>query len=533
MRCSSLLGSLLLAGAVTALTSCNNSPSLTSIQVTPNAVTATTGATIQFTAIGSYTHPNHPPETKDITNEVTWSTSSGQIVSVNSSGLATMTGLATGTAQVTASMQGFNGLITGSANVSVTASTTGGGGTGSSDITAVSIIPASTTVATLNQTTQFIAIGTTAGGSTVDVTNVVAWNSSNQSIATITNSGLATALASGTTTITAIFTNSDGTAGVGTANFAVAPSGSPEPLVALALIPTSQTALAIGQTAQFIAIGTTGTGTTVDLTNKSAWISSNVSVGTVNSTGLATAVSTGTTAITAIATNPDGTVVTGSASFTVTASTTQEPLLALTIIPTSQTVLSIGETAQYLAIGTFSSTGAQTNPSICGSTGTTQDCTDYVTWVSSDTQVATISTTGLATGLNAGSSAITAMAKNPDGTLVTGAASFTEEATGSGAQQSTLTVTLMGSNAANGQVTAPAPGTTSPLVINCTASTPGGCTQSFPLNSTVTLTATPLNGAQFGGWSSNCTPTAPINPTGTNSCTITLPDNASVAAIFY
>jgi len=40
-------------------------------------------------------------------------------------------------------------------------------------------------------------------------------------------------------------------------------------------------------------------------------------------------------------------------------------------------------------------------------------------------------------------------------------------------------------------------------------------------------------GTQFDGWTSNSTPTAAINSTGSNSCTITLGDNSTVAAIFY
>src|ERR1019366_4928678 len=93
----------------------------------------------------------------------------------------------------------------------------------------------------------------------------------------------------------------------------------PEPLVSLAIVPAAQQALAINQTAQFIAIGTTSTGTTVNLTGQSAsvggspiaaatWISSNPTVAKVDpATGVATALSAGTAAITAIAKNPDTT----------------------------------------------------------------------------------------------------------------------------------------------------------------------------------------------------------------------------------
>jgi hypothetical protein len=761
MRDRSLLGALLILGLMIPLTSCNDSPSLTSISVTPTTVTfGGAGLHSQLTAIGSYTHPNHAPTTVDITDQVTWTSSSTDCVTVNSTGLITSGINNCSDILVSATAPGFHGVITGSMTVNVNQPSSGGGGAGSSDITSINIIPATATVSTLNQTTQFIAIGSTAGGVSVDLTNFVTWTSSNASVASITASGLATAFQSGSTTISAVFQNTDGTAGSGTAVFTVAPSSSPEPLVSLAVVPTSQTALAINQTAQFIAIGTTASGTTVNLTSQpvtingqtisaASWTSSNVKIGTINSTGLATAVSAGTTAITAIATNPDGTIVEGSASFTVTVPGVSEPLVSLAIVPTSQTSLAIGQTAQFIAIGTTGSgatvnltnqtatvdgatiaaakwnssamqvatidqttgiatalsagttaiTAIATNPdgtvvtgtatytvapatitepivsleiipnsqsassvnqtaqyiaigttsagttvdltnqsadisgvtiapatwssseptvasvdpatgiataltsgataitaivknpdgtvvtasasftvnitatqepllsltiipdaqsvhtanesaqflaigtfsgaastttSFCGSTGTTQDCTDYVTWLSSDTKVATINSTGLATALNTkGTTAITAMAKNPDGTLVTGAAAFNQVLDSSGTiQQATLTVTPMGSNATNGQITG-AVGTSSNTIQCGNGYSTQLCSNTYPLNTTVTLTATPVNGATFGGWSSNCTPTAPINPTGPNSCTIDLTDNQTVAAIFY
>jgi len=761
MRDRSLLGALLILGLLVPLTSCNDSPSLTSISVTPTTVSfGGSGLHTQLTAIGSYTHPNHPPITKDITDQVTWTTSSTDCVTVSNTGLITSGVNDCTNVLVTASSPGFNGIITGSMTVNVTQPSGGGGNTGSSDITSITIIPSTATVSTLNQTTQFIAIGSTASGVSVDLTNFVTWTSSNQSVASITASGLATALQSGSSTISAVYTNPDSTAGSGTATFTVAPSASPEPLVSLAVVPTSQTALAINQTAQFIAIGTTASGTTVNLTNQpvtingqtisaATWASSNVKIANITSTGLATALTAGTTAITAIATNPDGTIVEGSGSFTVTVpsvaeplvslaivpasqtalainqtaqfiaigttgsgatvnltnqtatvdgstiqaakwnssamqvatidqntgiatslsagttaitaiatnpdgtvvtgtatytvapatitepivsleiipnsqsassvnqtaqfiaigttgagttvdltdqsatvngqtvgaatwkssepsvatidpasgiatalttgataitamvsnpdgsvvaasasfnvsiSATQEPLLSLTIIPTSQTVHTANESAQFLAIGTFSGS-ASTSTSFCGSTGVTQDCTNFVKWFSNDTKVATISSTGLATALvTKGTSAITATAQNPDGSLVIGSAAFTQALDAVGpVQQTTLTVTPMGSNASNGQITG-AVGTASDTIQCGNGYSSSLCSNTYPLGTTVTLTATPVNGATFGGWSSNCTPAGPINPTGPNSCTIDLTDNQTVAAIFY
>jgi hypothetical protein len=543
MRNRSLLGALLIIGVLLPITSCTSSPSLTSIVVTPNVVNfGGQGVTSQLTAMGSYTHPGHPPITKDLTDQVTWATSADQCVTVTKTGFITSGGNICSNILVTASMPGFNGLISGTMTVNVTQPSSGGGGGGTTipDVTSISIIPASATVSTINATTQFIAIGTLAGGlGTVDLTDLAVWRSSEVSVATINTTGLATALNAGTTTISAVFTNQDGTSASGTASLTVSPSKAIEPLVSIAVIPGSQTLLAVGQTAQFIAIGTTGTGTTVDLTTKVTWSSSITSVATINAFGLATATGAGTTAINAIATNPDGSVVTSSASLTVniTAGAGAEPLISLAIIPTSQSVAAIGETSQYIAIGTFSATAAQTK-SFCNSTGLLQDCTSYVSWQSSDVAVGTISKNGLATAVSTSgvpeTTAITAIGTNPDGTLVTGAASFTAGVVTINPLQSTLGVVLIGTGAGNGLVTAPSPQNPGgPNVISCTTVQGASCSQPFTTGSTVTLTATPSGGSQFGGWSTNCTPTAAINPSGANSCIITMTTNETVAAIFY
>jgi hypothetical protein len=51
------------------------------------------GLNVQLRALGSYIHP---PVTKDITNQVTWVSNTPQMVTVSSTGLITVTGLACG-----------------------------------------------------------------------------------------------------------------------------------------------------------------------------------------------------------------------------------------------------------------------------------------------------------------------------------------------------------------------------------------------------------------------------------------------------
>jgi hypothetical protein len=99
----------------------------------------------------------------------------------------------------------------------------------------------------------------------------------------------------------------------------------------------------------------------------------------------------------------------------------------------------------------------------------------------------------------------------------------------------TLTVYNEGLNTTNWLVTAPS-ATGTPTVLNCGPAVGAGksvCTATYPLGTTVTLTAPARTGVSFGGWSSNCFNVAPVTQTGPNTCTVNLlTTDATVGAIF-
>ena len=69
------------------LPSCGADRQLTSINLIPTSVTFQgPGAQIQFKAIGNYIHP---PESRDITNTVQWSSNAPTVATVTNTGLAT------------------------------------------------------------------------------------------------------------------------------------------------------------------------------------------------------------------------------------------------------------------------------------------------------------------------------------------------------------------------------------------------------------------------------------------------------------
>ena len=288
---------------------CGENTQVGMVEITPASQSLTAGQTAQFSATGVISHGQHPATTVDVTGLVTWTSSSTDIATISSSGVATA--VSAGSATITASL---SGAASATATITVTG---GGGGKGGNGIVSLAIIPGAQSVATPSETSQFIAIGTTASGTTEDLTGQVSWTSSSANVATINGGGLATAVGQGTATITAIATNSDKSVATGTATFTVT-SGTQEPITALIITPTSESLSASGQQGQFIAIGTAGTsGLTQDVTNSShlRWISSVPSVASITSGGAsgngeAKGVSAGTTNITAVWTNPDGSIVT-------------------------------------------------------------------------------------------------------------------------------------------------------------------------------------------------------------------------------
>jgi hypothetical protein len=82
------------------------SASLTSIAVTPAGSSVQTGATQQFTATGTYSDSS----TQNVTNQVSWTSSSATVATINAAGLATATGV--GTATISATLGGVTGNTT-------------------------------------------------------------------------------------------------------------------------------------------------------------------------------------------------------------------------------------------------------------------------------------------------------------------------------------------------------------------------------------------------------------------------------------
>ena len=218
-----VLGTILVAVLAIVFANCGNHK-LVSIGVTPNSATTDIGQGVQFHALGSYlaqSSRQYPPSTHDITDQVTWTSGNSAVATINSTGLAQVVGL--GSTTIVASKNG----LTGSALL-FSCGPLSAGNLGL--LTAINIIPSTQATVVLGENAQYIAIGTiTCGSSTTtqDITNFVRWISSDQSVATVNNAGLATAVgvSSASATITAIGTASDGSVITGTASFSECTTG--------------------------------------------------------------------------------------------------------------------------------------------------------------------------------------------------------------------------------------------------------------------------------------------------------------------
>jgi hypothetical protein len=271
-----------------------SSSAVESIVTSPTKTSVPKGMTQQFTAIGALSGGCN---IQDVTSLATWTTSNTAVATVSnasgSQGLATA--VDTGAANITA-------MIDSATSVPATLTVT------QAVLQSIEITPISSSIA-LGQTKQFFATGTFSDGSTLDLTSSVTWNSSDTTIATISNTsgtrGLATSQAEGTATITATL------AGI-SASPASLTITSPI-LVSITIAPSNPTVLA-GLTIQFFATGTFSDGTTQDFTSLVTWSSSNSTTvafisNAAGSQGLATSFSAGLTTITAAFGNISGTTV--------------------------------------------------------------------------------------------------------------------------------------------------------------------------------------------------------------------------------
>jgi uncharacterized protein YjdB len=331
---------------------------LQSVTVGTGSLTVAAGVSGQLTAIGSYSDGS----TQDLSATVTWSSSATTVAAVSATG--NVTGIAAGSATITASL----GPISGTASVTVTPAT----------IVSITVNPLSVTIAA-GQSSAFTATATLTDDTTTDVTASVHWSVSNPLLANISNSsgnaGLLTALIAGNATVSASLGSV-----TGTGNLYV----SAATLVGISVGPTGLS-LALGVPGQLTATGTFSDGSTQDITTAVTWSSSNGQCLTVSGAGLVTPLSIGSANVSASLSGQSGSVAVSITS----------AILNSIHISTSSSSLALGLSEQLTATGSYSD-------------GSTQNITAVVHWSSNNTSTATVSAAGLVLAVGGGSANISA-----------------------------------------------------------------------------------------------------------------------------
>jgi trimeric autotransporter adhesin len=288
---------------------------------------------------------------------VVWLSSNPAVAQVSPVGLLTAGG--EGTATITASSEGK------STTFSITISPVA--------VASVAVTPSRSSIE-VSGTVQLAGQARDARGNALS-NRPIQWSSSNAGVAAVSDNGTVTGAAVGTATITASVDGKTGTASVTVAVTRID--------VATVSISPSGGEIEVGERLQLSAQLKDARGTVIRDRTPS-WLSSDPSVATVSPSGQVLAVSPGTTTITASSDDKRATV-------RVVVARIAAASVAMTSPPAN---LPVGESFQLAASVRDERGAALTDRS--------------VTWSSSNTQVATVSSTGMITAVGPGTARITA-----------------------------------------------------------------------------------------------------------------------------
>ena len=292
-----------------------------------------------------------------------WASEDTEIATVSAGGMVTARKV--GTVQVAASSGGRSGI----AQVTVT----------TTPVASISVMPTNKSLF-VEQSFQFTA-ETRDGGGNVLTGRHITWSSNNEGVATVSASGLVTALAPGGAIITATSEGRSAPASITVTAI---------PVASVALKPSSQV-LVESQTAQLQAQPLDGDGNPL-VGRVVLWFTNNASVASVTSTGLVTAHAPGNATITATSEGKSAT----------TAVTVNPRGPNAVIVTPAQLVVQEGSTAT-LTVQVLDNLGAEIPNSV-------------VTFTTSDASVATVSSAGVVTGVMPGKVTISATSGGKTGT---------------------------------------------------------------------------------------------------------------------
>ncbi len=313
----------------------------TALSVTPTNPSIAVGTQVAATATATFSDMT----TQDVSSGVEWTSTDNGIASVTT---GIVKGLAKGSVTISAT---FVGTLRAETQVTVT----------DAKLNSIQVEPVTGSIA--EGTSQpFQAIGNFSDGSTQDLTSQSDWASTQQTVATVSNSvgskGAVVGVRAGETTIQASFA---GLSGAG--RLTVTESS----LSRIEITPVNPS-IAFGTAIQFFATGIFSNGTVQDLTSQALWRAFPPGIASISAVGRATATKDGDTTVSATFLRGLGETM-------------------LTVTPTSITFIDITPASAIIPLkftASLSATGR--TPS-----GTIQDLTPLVQWSVSDSTIATVS----------------------------------------------------------------------------------------------------------------------------------------------
>ncbi|MCY4645665.1 MAG: Ig-like domain-containing protein [Gammaproteobacteria bacterium] len=285
---------------------------------------------------------------------VTWESSDAAVATVSAAGL--VTAVSQGSIRVTATA----GTASGGADVVV-----------EQVVAEVAVSPAADTLLALADTARFTAEAKDSNGHAVAGSETT-WSSADEAVITVDDSGLVTAVGNGTARVTA-------SSGEHSAGAMVTVE---QRVSEVAVSPAADTLRALGDTVRLMAEARDANDHAAVATEVT-WSSADDAVATVDTNGLVTAVGDGVASVTA---SSGG--VSGSAALTVA-----QLAVEMRLSPKADTLAAPGETLRLTAEAHDANRHRLASPRF--------------TWMSSDESVATVDTSGLVTGVAAGSVEVT------------------------------------------------------------------------------------------------------------------------------
>lgn len=346
-------------GIATSISITVSSFGVADVRVTPTSGTVQQGRTLQLTAEALDANGN-----VIVGRTAIWNSVSPSIASVSSTGV--VTGISTGTTNVSATIDGVIGLST--ITVAATA------------VARVSIVPSNPTMTVGANLTMTALLFDATGTALSTAGRTITWSSSNPSVLTVTPTGVVTAVASGSALLSVRADTANASTTVTVTNI---------PVASVTLAPPTAS-LQLGQSVAVTATARDGSGNV--LTGRPVtWSSSNVAVATINSsaTGNAntiTAVGTGSATI--------GATI-GGVQGVSTINVSSVPIATITVAPSPATVVE-RQSVQLTATAFDAS-----NNVLSGRT---------LVWSSSNNAIASVSQSGVVTAVVPGSVTISASA---------------------------------------------------------------------------------------------------------------------------